>query len=280
MAEGEWPAPSSLRSRRPSCDAVRPVTQDEPSGSSLSACAAAAVRVVRRDVGFTPEAGARRYMCATGPGYVGAAASTSTCLRSRWRHLLLKPCCIGSIRPSCARHWPARLPTRRAERLRAEIADAQAQLETLAAMYGERVIRLQEWAAARTPVDARIKDAKRQLGTLSRSTSLDGFVGNAAGLRDRWEGLPLHRQHAIVAAVLDHLVVGAGRRGFNGFDPAAPPRLRVSASSMLLGAPPACGRRGAPSSTATAPAPPRRSPPPQCPEPRTRLPPTRAVRQG
>jgi hypothetical protein len=36
---------------------------------------------------------------------------------------------------------------------------------------------------------------------------------------ERWQGLPLHRQHAIVAAVLDHFVVGAGRRGFNGFDP-------------------------------------------------------------
>jgi hypothetical protein len=86
-------------------------------------------------------------------------------------------------------------------------------------MYGDRAIGLQEWAAARTPIDARIKDAKRHLGKLSRSASLDGFVGNAAALRDRWEGLPLHRQHAIVAAVLHHLVVDPGRRGFNGFDP-------------------------------------------------------------
>jgi hypothetical protein len=106
-----------------------------------------------------------------------------------------------------------------ADRLHAEIADSQAQLDTLAAMYGEREIGLQEWIAARTPIDVRIKECKRKLGKLSRSASLDGFVGNAAGLRERWEGLPLHRQHAIVAAVLDHLVVGPGRRGFNGFDP-------------------------------------------------------------
>ena len=103
--------------------------------------------------------------------------------------------------------------------MQAEIAESQAQLDTLAAMYGDREIGLQEWIAARSPVDARVKEAKRRLGRLSRSASLDGFVGNATGLRERWEGLLLHRQHAIVAAVLDHLVVGPGRRGFNGFDP-------------------------------------------------------------
>jgi hypothetical protein len=31
--------------------------------------------------------------------------------------------------------------------------------------------------------------------------------------------LPHTRQHAIVAAVLDHVVVGPGRRGYNRFDP-------------------------------------------------------------
>ena len=46
-----------------------------------------------------------------------------------------------------------------------------------------------------------------------------GHVGNAAGLRERWADLPLTGQAAIVSAVLDHVLVGAGRRGFNGFDP-------------------------------------------------------------
>lgn len=69
------------------------------------------------------------------------------------------------------------------------------------------------------PIEARLKAAKRTLGKRDRSSALDGFVGNAAGLRERWEGLALHRQHGVVAAVLDHLVVNPARGGFNRFDP-------------------------------------------------------------
>ena len=44
-------------------------------------------------------------------------------------------------------------------------------------------------------------------------------VGNATDCGSSWPKLPLTRQHAIVAAVLDHLVVAPGRRGYNRFDP-------------------------------------------------------------
>jgi DNA invertase Pin-like site-specific DNA recombinase len=163
------------------------------------------------------QGGARRYICATGPGYVGCGHIYT--LAEPLEAFVVEAVLHRLDSPELAAALAGAPSDPDAERLQAEIADAQTQLETLASMYGDRAIGLQEWAAARTPIDARIREAKRQLGKLSRSTSLDGFVGNAAGLRDRWEGLPLHRQHAIVAAVLDHLVVGRGRRGFNGFDP-------------------------------------------------------------
>jgi len=51
------------------------------------------------------------------------------------------------------------------------------------------------------------------------SSALGEHVGNAAGLRERWGDLSLTRQEQIVAAVLDHVVVAPGRRGFNRFDP-------------------------------------------------------------
>lgn len=86
-------------------------------------------------------------------------------------------------------------------------------------MYGRREISLSEWHAARAPVERRVSEAKKRLGRLGRVSALDGHVGNAAGLRERWNTLPLTRQHAIVAAVLDHVVVGPGRQGFNRFDP-------------------------------------------------------------
>ena len=77
-----------------------------------------------------------------------------------------------------------------------------------------------EWQAARTPIERRVTDAKKQLGRLTRTTALAGQIGNATELRERWATLPLTRQHAIVAAVLDHIVVAPGRRGYNRFDPA------------------------------------------------------------
>ena len=101
----------------------------------------------------------------------------------------------------------------------AKVDRAQEQLEELASLYGQREITFPEWRAARAPVQQRVTDAKKQLAKLSRTTALTGYVGNASVLRDRWPELPLTRQHAIVAAVLDHVVVGPGRRGFNGFDP-------------------------------------------------------------
>jgi site-specific DNA recombinase len=106
-----------------------------------------------------------------------------------------------------------------AERWQAEIEQSLQQLEDLAAMYGRREIGLTEWQAARTPIERRVTDAKKQLGQLTRTTALAGQIGNSAELRERWASLPLTRQQAIVAAVLDHLIVAPGRPGYNKFDP-------------------------------------------------------------
>jgi site-specific DNA recombinase len=163
------------------------------------------------------DGGARRYICATGPGYVGCGHIYA--LAEPLEQFVVEAVLHRLDTPELAAALAGTPSDPDQERLQAEIDESQAQLDTLAAMYGDREIGLQEWIAARAPVDARVKEAKRQLGKLSRSASLDGFVGNATGLRERWEELPLHRQHGIVAAVLDHLVVGPGRRGFNGFDP-------------------------------------------------------------
>ena len=105
------------------------------------------------------------------------------------------------------------------ERAQAEVEQAQAQLDELAAAYGNQAFGLSEWLAARKPIEQRLTQAKRQLARLSRVSVLEGHVGHAPALRERWADLPLTRQHAIVAAVLDHVLVGPGRRGYNRFDP-------------------------------------------------------------
>jgi len=106
-----------------------------------------------------------------------------------------------------------------AERVQADIDQDQAQLDELAHAYGERMIGLSEWLGARKPIEERLTTAKRKLARLGRVSALDGHVGSASALRERWADLPLTKQRAIVAAVLDHIVVGPGRRGYNRFDP-------------------------------------------------------------
>ena len=102
---------------------------------------------------------------------------------------------------------------------RQELDEAQFQLDELAETCGERVITLSEWLSARKPIERRLAADKKLLTERTRASVLGDHVGKASNLRDLWAELPLTRQRSIVAAVLDHVVVGPARRGFNRFDP-------------------------------------------------------------
>ena len=76
-----------------------------------------------------------------------------------------------------------------------------------------------EWRAARKPIEQRLTAARKQLAKLTRTSVARRLRRQRrSGLRAEWDALDLSRQHAIVAAVLDHVVVGPGRRGYNRFD--------------------------------------------------------------
>ncbi len=77
--------------------------------------------------------------------------------------------------------------------------------------------------AAKKPIEQRITTARKQLAKTTRASALDAFVGKGEELREQWGSLDLSQQHSIVKAVVDHVVVGPGRRGYNRFDPS---RLR------------------------------------------------------
>ena len=51
------------------------------------------------------------------------------------------------------------------------------------------------------------------------STAIEAYVGASSTLREAWADLPLTRQRAIVAAVLDRAVVRPAVRGRTTFDP-------------------------------------------------------------
>jgi len=163
------------------------------------------------------EGGARRYACASGPGLSGCGRTFV--MAETLEEFVVEAVLHRLDSPELATTLSGAPIGEDGDAWQGEIESSQTQLDELAAMYGRREIGLTEWRAARAPIEQRVTDARKRLSRLTRTSVLDGHVGNAADLRARWATLPLSRQHAIVAAVLDHVVVGPGRRGLNRFDP-------------------------------------------------------------
>jgi hypothetical protein len=161
--------------------------------------------------------GARTYTCAKGPSFSGCGAISV--LADPLEQFVVEAVLYRLDTPELAAAISGAPSTPDAARWQAEIDESRGQLEQLAAMYGRREISLTEWQAARQPVEERVTAAKKQLAKLDRASALDGSIGDASALRERWPTLPLTRQHAIVAAILDHVVVNPARRGYNRFDP-------------------------------------------------------------
>jgi site-specific DNA recombinase len=160
--------------------------------------------------------GTRRYVCATGPNYSGCGRTyikADELERFVTEAVLYR---LDSPELAAALNGSGGDPD--AERVQAEADQEQAQLDELAQAYGEKQIGLSEWLAARAPIEQRLTAARKQLARFNRTSALDGHVGHASELRERWGKLTLTRQRGIIAAVLDHVEVGAGRRGLNRFD--------------------------------------------------------------
>jgi site-specific DNA recombinase len=107
----------------------------------------------------------------------------------------------------------------RIQRASEALDHAQTRLQDLAGMFAAEEITKQEWMAARRPVMEQVIAAQKQLATITRTDALTGLVGQGEKLAASWSDLNLDRQHAIVTAMVDHIVVGPGRRGARSLDP-------------------------------------------------------------
>jgi site-specific DNA recombinase len=161
--------------------------------------------------------GQRRYACAKGPGFSGCgktyinADEVEMFVREAVLHRLdSKELKVAQER----RHRD----TPDAQRWLAEMKSAEEQMLELATAYGNRELTLAELKAARAPIEQRVTHARKQLAKVSRGSVLDGYVGNSGRLRAEWDSLDLSQQRAIVSNVVDAVVVGPARRGYNRFD--------------------------------------------------------------
>jgi len=163
------------------------------------------------------DTGKRRYACAKGHGFSGCG---KTYINADEVEAFVAEAVLIRLDSAALQRTLERRQRKApdAQRWLAEMEQAQEQLVELATAYGNRELTMDELRAARKPIEERLTNARKQLGKVSRSSVLDQYVGKGEGLRAEWDSLDLNQQHAIVAAVLDSVVVGPGRRGYNRFD--------------------------------------------------------------
>ena len=161
--------------------------------------------------------GVRGYHCAKGPNFTGCGRISA--IADSLEAFVVEAVLYRLDSPELAAALSGGTEDRTAAPWQQEMDEAQFQLDELAKIYGERAISLSEWLSARKPIERRLAAAKKLLAERTHASVLSDHVGNALALRDLWSDLPLTRQRAIVAAVLDHVIVGPARRGYNRFDP-------------------------------------------------------------
>lgn len=160
--------------------------------------------------------GTRRYICAKGPNYTGCGHTFITAPKLEQFIAEAVIYRLDSPELAAALSGPAQSETEMA--LHGAIAADEAQLDQLAIDWADRLITRREWLAARQHLEGRLLANRRALARSTGHTALAEHVGRGGELRERWDSLNLSRQHAIIKAVLAHVVVGPGRPGFNGFD--------------------------------------------------------------
>jgi site-specific DNA recombinase len=179
----------------------------------ILACSHCGERLVARP----RSGGKRRYACAKGPGFSGCG---KTYINADEVEAFVTEAALHRLDSKELKRSQEQRQRKapNAQRWLSEMEAAQEQLDELAAAYGQRQFSLQEWMAARKPIEQRLTAARKQLANVSRTNVLEGYLRNSDKLRAEWDSLDLSQQHAIIAGVVDSVVVGPARPGYNRFD--------------------------------------------------------------
>lgn len=162
--------------------------------------------------------GTRRYVCAAGVGQAGCGRLAV--MAEPLEALIIEAVLYRLDTPELAAALDgAAAADAEAATAQRELAADEAQLTELATAYGEKAITFPEFLAARKPIEARIETAKRRISRLTRTDAIATHLGRGSALRAAWADLPLTRQRAIIAAVLDRAIVRPAAPGRTRFDP-------------------------------------------------------------
>ena len=159
-----------------------------------------------------PRYDTRRYLCRSGHDFGGCGTTTITAGPAE--RIIVEAVLQRLDSPALADALSGRArDTEAGSQLHQRIAEDTDQLAELAELYAARQVTAPEWIAARKSVEQRREQNRRALAQLAGSQAIDPHVGNGDRLRQEWSELNLSRQIAVVEAVIDHVVIGPGRRG-------------------------------------------------------------------
>lgn len=161
----------------------------------------------------------RRYVCQSGPDHGGCG---KTLIQAEPVEQLVAAGVLMRLNsPAFADAMAGRVKDdQQAAELAAQINADQAKRTEFATMLAEGEITRAEWRTMRDVVDRRLSEARRRLASLTHSDGLNGLDLSGEKLAAQFAGLELERQHAIIATVLDHVVILPGTQGAHSVDPA------------------------------------------------------------
>jgi site-specific DNA recombinase len=219
VADAQWPAiitkEQTARIRSIFADPSRQMTR-APRRYLLKgllrchACGAVLVSRPRED-------GERRYVCARGPQYVGCG---KTYVLAEPLEEFVTEAVLWRLDTPALADVLKRQEGDTPDAWQQQTDEITGRLDELATAFAAGAISMREWLAARQPLQQRLETSQRQVRRNTSVSLLAPYTGSQGLLRKQWPALSLERRHAIISAVLSHVVVGPGRRGFNRFDPA------------------------------------------------------------
>lgn len=159
----------------------------------------------------------RRYVCMRAPDHEGCGRLTV--VAEPLEDLITQAVLLRLDTPDLARALAGAGASPQIDEIAEAVAEDQAQLEELAALYAAKQITASEWVIARNPIQARIDAANRQIAGEVNATALIGLAGTGTELRSRWTTMSLGQQVAVVRALIDHIVIAPGVSGARGLDP-------------------------------------------------------------
>jgi site-specific DNA recombinase len=101
-----------------------------------------------------------------------------------------------------------------------ELERATTRLEQLSRMWANDEITRTEWLEARQIIEQRVEVAQSRLAAKSDQAALRPYMKRGGVLRAAWPSLGLERQRAVIAALVDRIVVSPAAHAHGGkFDP-------------------------------------------------------------